>query len=104
VGTFSWELLAELARREHELVQASSWEDLLGLQDERGQVIASAPSPPPAEAREPLEEALQGALETEAALQVALAETGGVLAALRRGRRAVRAYGRGPRSGLDARV
>jgi hypothetical protein len=98
----SWELLAELARREREVVEAGRWEELLELQDERKCVIALLTGPPPPGSLALLQEARARARETEAALARALAETGGQLAALRRGRRAVVAYGSGPRPGLDA--
>jgi hypothetical protein len=98
----SWELLAELARRERELVGAGRWDELLDLQAERRCAIALFTEPPPPGTRALLEEARARAKETELALGRALAETGRQLAALRRGRRAVVAYGHGPRPGLDA--
>jgi hypothetical protein len=97
----SWELLAELARRERRIVEAGGWDELLELQDERGRAIGLLTGPPPPGARALLEEARARSLETETALARALAETGSQLAALRRGRRAVHAYGHGERAGLD---
>ena len=97
----SWELLAELGRHEQRIVEAGAWDELLGLQAERECVLAGLTGPPPPGARRLLEEARSRSRDTEAALARGLAETGGQLAALRRGRRAVVAYGRGERSGLD---
>jgi hypothetical protein len=98
----SWELLAELARRERGVVDAGRWDELLDLQAERRCAIALLTEPPPPGARALLEEAHARARETEVALGRALADTGRQLAALRRGRRAVVAYGRGRLPGLDA--
>jgi hypothetical protein len=94
----SWELLAELARREGVIVESGDWDGLLALQAERERALGSLAGPPP---RAVLVEARQRSLATEAALRRGLDETGRQLAALRRGRRVVVEYGRGERAGLD---
>jgi len=94
----SWELLAELARREGEIVDSGDWDGLLALQAEREQALGSMSGLPP---RAALVEARERSLATEAALQRGLDETEKQLAALRRGRRVVHAYGHDERAGLD---
>ena len=94
----SWELLAELARREGELVDAGDWNALLPLQAERERAMASVTGPPPPDVAVALRER---SLATEAALRRGLDETARQLGALRRGRRAVHAYAHGDRAGLD---
>jgi Flagellar protein FliT len=89
----SWELLADLALRERELVAAERWDDLLALQAERQRLIDSLPTPPPRQARRALESARLQSRATEAAVEAALDRTGEALAGLRRGRRVVAAYG-----------
>ena len=98
----SWQHLAELAVREQRLVEAEAWEELLEVQAERRQLIARLPSPAPLDALGILVTAREQARATAAALERAMAETGQQLDVLRRGRSAVRAYGGGERSGLDA--
>jgi hypothetical protein len=100
----AWDQLDQLVTREHELVAAESWHELLGVQAERERLFAALPSPPPADARDLLVAARSQCHATVTALQRAMTETGQRLDALRRGRAAVRAYGAGERSGLEARA
>jgi len=99
-----WVRLAELARRERELVDAELWDALVELQAERQRLIDALPPEPPAEAEPVLEEALAQSRATERALQAALAKTEGAMGALRRGRRAVSAYGLGAAAALERRA
>ena len=100
----SWQHLAELAVREQQFVEAGDWVELLEVQAERERLIATLPSPPPLDAYGILVTAREQARATAAALERALAETGQQLEVLRRGRSAVRAYGGGEYTGLDARA
>ena len=100
----AWARLAELARRERMLVDAERWDDLSALQQERQQLIDALPDGPPAEAAPVLAAALRQSKATQQALQVALARTEASLGDVRRGRRAVTAYGIGSRSALERRA
>jgi hypothetical protein len=88
----SWELLADLALRERDLVAQERWDDLLALQAERQALIDSLPRPLPRQARSALVTARLQSRETERALEAALVRTGEALAGIRRGRRVVSAY------------
>jgi hypothetical protein len=99
-----WDKLAELARREREIVAAGHWDELIELQAERQRLIDRLPPQPPAEAEGVLEEALEQSRATQTALTAALAELESALGAVRRGRRAVSAYGLGADSALDRRA
>jgi hypothetical protein len=99
-----WERLSELARRERELVDGERWDELIELQAERQQLLDCLPAEPPAEAEEALEESLLQARRTQQALQAALDQVESALGAVRRGRRAVSAYGLGGDSGLEHRA
>jgi hypothetical protein len=99
-----WEQLAELAERERELVAGASWDELSELQARRQELIDALPSPPPVEAKRALAKAVLQAQATQEALRVALSEVESALGAVRRGRRAVAAYGVATGSGLDRRA
>jgi hypothetical protein len=99
-----WEQLAELAQRERELVAGASWEELSELQAQRQELIDRLPARPPFEAKGVLHAALLQSNATQAALQAALVEVETALGAVRRGRRAVSAYGVATGSGLDRRA
>jgi hypothetical protein len=100
----SWQQLAELASREDRLVEVEDWDALLALQDERERLIASLPSPPPLHALPMLATARDRLRATEDALRRALGANARQLDELRRGRRALAAYGGGSRHALDARA
>jgi hypothetical protein len=99
----SYERLAELALREEQLVDGERWDELVLLQAERSDTIAALPSTAVGDLAL-LESALRRSRATERALGTELARVGSQLAAVRRGRRAVFAYGGAPRARLDARA
>jgi hypothetical protein len=99
-----WARFADLARRERVLVEAERWEDLPALQQERQELIDALPEQPPAEAAPVLAAALRQSRATQQALQVALARTEAAIGEVRRGRRAVSAYGMGLSTGLERRA
>jgi hypothetical protein len=84
--------LAELAERELELVLAERFEALPELWDERRRVVASLPSVPTADAREPLERAAELQGRTTALLEEHLDATGADMRRLVRGRAAMHSY------------
>jgi hypothetical protein len=100
----SWERLGDLARRERELVAAEQWDELIALQAARQQLIDSLPAALPREAKPVLEAALAQSRATQAALRAEVTRADGVLGALRRGRRAVSAYGVGGQAAVEARA
>lgn len=100
----SYERLAELALREEQLVDGERWDDLVLLQAERAETIAALPSTATLADLPLLEGALLRSRATERALGVELARIGGQLAAVRKGRRAIFAYGVEPDARLDARA
>lgn len=100
----SYERLAELALSEQQLVDGERWDELLLLQAERAEVIASLPSTAGIGDLALLEHALSRSRATERALGAELARVGGQLAAVRKGRRAIFAYGVEPDARLDARA
>jgi hypothetical protein len=99
-----WERLGELARRERALVEAERWDDLLALQAERQELLDALPEPLPAAAEAVLADALEQSKATQQALQVALARTEAELGSIRRGRRAVSAYGLSTASAVERRA
>jgi hypothetical protein len=87
------ERLAELARLEEAAVDGRRWDDLLEIQGEQRELLASLPQPLPDDARPSLELALTRARATERTLFASLAETKGTIERLRGSRRTVGAYG-----------
>ena len=84
--------LAALAERELELVSAGDFDELPALQRERDALVASLPDTPPAAARPSLERAAQLQERVSAALSGAIADVGGEIDRVERGRTAVRGY------------
>jgi hypothetical protein len=99
----SFERLAELALREEQLVDGERWDELVLLQAERAETIASLPSTEVGDLAL-LERALRRSRATERVLGTELARVGSQLAAVRQGRRAVTAYGGEQHARLEARA
>ena len=87
-----YEALAELARRELELVSAGELEELDALQRERSALVEMLPETPPPAARPSLEHAAGLQTRTSAALAERLREAGAELRHLGRGRTAMAGY------------
>jgi len=85
-------LLLDLARRESDLIAAGRWADLVDLEHERRELIASLPATPPAEARGVLEEAKAVVARNVAEIVEATDRTVAQLAQVARGRRALAGY------------
>ena len=97
--------LDDLGVREAAAIAGARWDELVDIQAERRSLLGSLPAPPPPEARPALERALARTHETQQALVAVMAETKGVIERLQGGRRAVQAYGGGPRPrGLERRA
>jgi len=90
--TDPYERILELARREAELVDAGSFEQLASVWAERDALVASLASRPPASAREVLAEADRVVRATHDRVCVLLHEVGKQLGQLSYGRRAVSGY------------
>jgi hypothetical protein len=100
----SYETLADLARREETLVADGKWAELIQLQSEWEDTIATLPRTADAAELPQLKDALRRSRMIEMAIGNELARVGAQLAALRQGRRAVFAYGVEPDARLDARA
>ncbi len=92
-----YEHLLAMAEHELALADAGRWEELPAAMDERIRATASLPATPPRPARDVLVRLAQVQRQLDARLRVAHSLAGNELAALRRGRGAVRGYqGGGP--------
>jgi hypothetical protein len=91
-------MLLDLARRESELIAAGRWSELVDLEHERRELIATLPSRPPAEARGVLEEAKAIVTRNVASIVEATDRTVAQLALVGRGKQAMAGYGGGPRA------
>ena len=98
--------LLELARLESDLIAGGRWPELVDLERERSELIATLPSRPPAEARDVLEEAKAIVTRNVASIVEATDRTVAQLALVGRGRRAIAGYrgGRGVSSFVDERA
>jgi hypothetical protein len=94
----------ELARREEEAVEGRNWEELIAIQKEQLELLASLPDALPREALTGLEQALDRCRNTQQLLFSSLAETQGILERIRAGGRALGAYTSNRRSRVDARA
>jgi hypothetical protein len=90
--TSPYELLADLAAAELELVRSGSFEAVRLLQEERRVLVSRLPSSPPPEARAPLTRAAALQDDVSVALAGALELARLELARLGRGRGAVQGY------------
>lgn len=84
--------VAEIAREEHELVDAGRVDDLDELHDRRTAAMAQLPAELSDEARASLREALELQASISEALQIAVALTGAELGRVAQGRTAMRGY------------
>ena len=87
-----YQLLADMAAAELELVRNGSFETVALLQEERRTLVSRLPSQAPPSALEPLERAAELQRETSVAIESALALARSELARLDAGRTAVQAY------------
>ena len=93
--------LVELARREGVLVDAGDWPELIRLEHERRELLATLPEQPPAEARPQLEEAQRLVAANAGRIASALALVRADLGRLAAARPAVTGYSARPRSGVS---
>ena len=91
-GVDLYELLADLAAAELELVKNGSFDTVALLHEERGTLISRLPEQAPESALEPLERAAELQRQTSAAIASALALAREELSRLDTGRAAVQAY------------
>jgi hypothetical protein len=87
-----YEALAELARRELDLVNAGDVDRLPAIHAERSALLAELPATPPEAARPALERAAHLQEHVTAALADSLREAGTELSRLSQGRTAMRGY------------
>jgi hypothetical protein len=90
----AWAALEALAAEEAQLVADERFDDLADLNVRRAALIAVLPSPLPAEAAEPLRNALATQRATVTILQARRDAIGAELGRLRRGRTGVQGYAR----------
>jgi hypothetical protein len=88
----AYDILADLAERELELVTAGALDGLAAVHAEREAVVADLPPRPPAEARAALERAAVAQARVTTALELRKRELAAELGRLGRGRTAVRGY------------
>lgn len=89
----AYELLLQLAEREHALVVDGSWEDLAAVDAVRRELLAGLPAAAPAAARDLLVRAAGVQAQTSALLAAGVDELRRELGTLAQGRAAVRGYG-----------
>jgi hypothetical protein len=95
--------LRVMAEREHQLISAGAWDELVELGIERAALAARLPSAAPVRARELLQETHMMVSDNVTALTEARRQTGEQLGALRRARSGWRSYAQAePRRRFDA--